>query len=138
MREMHSLLAKRETKPNFDPLKNRIGCYAHIINVCSSHIISSIISASKPRPSKSKKQPARIPVSDDDSDDDISDGWDDGEPDGESDSDFVNDAPDEDASEDELDFENDDDNDKLPISRSEWMAGLRRNPIKRARGLVHF
>ena len=34
------------TMVNFDPLNHRIQCYAHIINICSSHIISSMTSTS--------------------------------------------------------------------------------------------
>jgi hypothetical protein len=30
---------------DFDPSKNHICCYAHIINICSSHIIASVTSA---------------------------------------------------------------------------------------------
>lgn len=46
MRELESLLAERETDItiNFDNLNHRVRCYAHIINICSSHIISSVTS----------------------------------------------------------------------------------------------
>lgn len=50
MRELESLLDKCETAVaiNFDHLKYCVQCYAHIINICSSHVISSMTSVSKP------------------------------------------------------------------------------------------
>jgi len=50
MQALESLLEKREkaTKPlDFDSLNHCIHCYAHIINICSSHIIASVTSTSK-------------------------------------------------------------------------------------------
>src|SRR5712672_1050201 len=50
MQALESLLEKREkaTKPlDFDYLNHRIRCYAHIINICSSHIVASVTSTSK-------------------------------------------------------------------------------------------
>src|SRR5712692_351794 len=49
MQELQSLLAKRETAVglDFDHLKHCVQCYAHIINICSSHIISSMTSVSE-------------------------------------------------------------------------------------------
>src|SRR5229473_2507269 len=49
MQELQSLLAKHETAIglDFNHLKHCIWCYAHIINICSSHIISSMTSVSK-------------------------------------------------------------------------------------------
>ena len=50
MRELQSCLAKRHKISNFvnfDHRDNRIRCYAHIINICSSHIIASVTSTSK-------------------------------------------------------------------------------------------
>jgi len=49
MQELQSLLAKHETAIglDFDHLKHHIWCYAHIINICSSHIISSMTSVSE-------------------------------------------------------------------------------------------
>ena len=43
------MLAKREMaiQVDFDHLKNRVRCYAHIINICSSHIVASMTSTSK-------------------------------------------------------------------------------------------
>lgn len=49
MRELESLLAEREAETgimiDFDSLNHRVRCYAHIINICSSHIISSLTSS---------------------------------------------------------------------------------------------
>ena len=45
MRELEGLL-KRHDK-NFNHLNNRIRCYPHIINICSSHIIASSTRISK-------------------------------------------------------------------------------------------
>src|SRR6202171_3298595 len=42
MRHLKVLLDKRGIMPNFHPLKNRVRCYAHTINICSSHIIASM------------------------------------------------------------------------------------------------
>ncbi|KAN0128176.1 hypothetical protein V8E53_014028 [Lactarius tabidus] len=44
MRELESLLAARKTAiaVGFDHLNHCVRCYAHIINICSSHIISSL------------------------------------------------------------------------------------------------
>ena len=49
MEELESMLAKREMAASFDfhHLKHRVRCYAHIINICSSHIISSVTSVSE-------------------------------------------------------------------------------------------
>ena len=50
MRELQSCLAKQHEISNFvnfDHRDNRIWCYAHIINICSSHIIASVTSTSK-------------------------------------------------------------------------------------------
>src|SRR6266540_965414 len=40
MKELQELLNKK--KIQFDHKKHRIGCYPHIINICVSHIISSL------------------------------------------------------------------------------------------------
>jgi hypothetical protein len=82
MQKLESLLTERETAiaVDFDHLKHCVRCYAHIINICSSHVISSMTSVSKPYISKLK-----VPVDsnfifcgdsedeldDDDDDDDI-------------------------------------------------------------------
>jgi hypothetical protein len=47
MQELESLLVECETDImiDFDNLNHHVQCYAHIINICSSHIISSVISS---------------------------------------------------------------------------------------------
>jgi hypothetical protein len=72
MRELQALLAERNEQAgadviDFDAEKNRVRCYAHIINICSSHIVSSLSSTPNPRIFDSSTH--------DDSDD--SDDWDD-------------------------------------------------------------
>ena len=47
MRRLQSELGSRSPKIKFDALNDRIRCYAHIINLCSSHIIASITSSTK-------------------------------------------------------------------------------------------
>jgi len=49
MEELQDLLAKHEIAGsiNFDHHNNHVQCYAHIINICSSHIIASFTSTSK-------------------------------------------------------------------------------------------
>jgi len=46
MEKLESLLKEREIVAKFDHLNHRVRCYAHIINICSSHIINSTTSAS--------------------------------------------------------------------------------------------
>jgi hypothetical protein len=49
MKQLQSRLEGREAVPKitFNPLDGRIHCYAHIINICSSHIVASVTSTSK-------------------------------------------------------------------------------------------
>jgi len=49
MQELESLLSEHEmaTSINFNPLNHRVCCYAHIINICSLHIVASMTSTSK-------------------------------------------------------------------------------------------
>ena len=49
MEELEDLLAKCKILDmvNFKPLQDRIWCYAHIINICSSYIVASFTSTSK-------------------------------------------------------------------------------------------
>jgi hypothetical protein len=71
MRELGHLLAKREMTISFDHLNNRVRCYAHIINICSSHVISDFSSSSFALDPDSASR-------DDNDDDDDDDGSDDG------------------------------------------------------------
>ena len=49
MRELQSELSRHETSimVDFHHIKHCVRCYAHIINICCSHIISSATSVSK-------------------------------------------------------------------------------------------
>ncbi|KAN0103884.1 Ribonuclease H-like domain containing protein [Russula decolorans] len=47
MRELEALLKLHDDDIEFDHLNNRIRCYPHIINICSSHIIASSTCISK-------------------------------------------------------------------------------------------
>jgi hypothetical protein len=72
MQELQSLLAKREIAitVNFNHLNHCVWFYAHIINICSSHIIASVTSTSR--------SDLRLPINlnyttRDDSDDELDD-----------------------------------------------------------------
>lgn len=132
MRELQSRLTARETetKIDFNALKNRIRCYAHIINICSSHIIASLTSTAKRYLSD-----LEVPLdsnlatrndSDNDSDDDDSD---------------VDDSDDGDADPDHVvakltlpECYKDKGNPKL----RRWFAGIQRDPLRRARRVVRL
>jgi len=47
MQELEVLLKRHDKTIEFDHLNNRIHCYPHIINICSSHIIASSTHISK-------------------------------------------------------------------------------------------
>src|SRR5713226_8484964 len=47
MQELEALLKRHDNNIEFDHLNNRIRCYPHIINICSSHIIASSTCISK-------------------------------------------------------------------------------------------
>jgi hypothetical protein len=47
MRELEAQLKLHDDDIKFDHLNNRIRCYPHIINICSSHIIASSTRISK-------------------------------------------------------------------------------------------
>jgi hypothetical protein len=72
MEELQHLLTKREIANlvSFDPLNNHIQCYAHIINICSSHVIASFTSTSKSYLSRLKVPPSPNHASRNDSDSD--------------------------------------------------------------------
>ena len=127
MRELESLLAERETTiaVNFDNLNHHVWCYTHIINICSSHIISSVTSVSKWYLSKLK-----VPI---DSNSTIRDESDD-EPD------ESNDEPDDgdidtDHDIDELDLDNFYD-DCGNSNFKKWIAGIKCNPLRCAHRII--
>lgn len=122
MRELESLLAKREAAVafDFDNLNHRVRCYAHIINICSSHIISSVTSVSKRYLAKLK-----VPI---DANGMIRDESEDEPDDGDIDTDQDIDDLDLDS------FYDDRGNSEL----KEWIAGLKRDPLRRARRLIRL
>jgi hypothetical protein len=109
------MLAKREMaiQVDFDHLKNRVRCYAHIINICSSHIIASMTSTSKSYLSDLKVPTDSNYATRDDSD-------------GESDDD---DDPDDDIALELADCYDDGDR---------WAAGIKCDPLRRARRVVRL
>lgn len=121
MQEVQSHLTGRETAHvvDFDPLKHRVRCYAHIINICSSHIISSMTSVSEQYLSDLKVpvDTGRVFRADDDDldDDDIN------------------------ANEDIDEFQLDDvydDRDKSSLK--EWFESIKRDPLRRARRIIRL
>jgi hypothetical protein len=108
MQELESMLADREMSNvvDFDHLKHRVRCYAHIINICSSHIISSMTSVSNDE---------NCDDSEDESDGDDSDT-----------SNYVIDEL-------ELDSRYNSGGDS---ELKEWFTGIKRDPLKRARKLI--
>lgn len=172
MRALQSKLQdpKRETatKIRFDASNNRIRCYAHIINICSSHIIASVTSTTNHHHSD-----LEVPLDsnfttcddsddrpDDNSDDDNSNDGSDEDSDGGSDDDDSDNGPDDDDLGD--DSEDDDSDDQLDdsgldfdrvvakLALSEgydvkgnhklrrWLTGIQRNPLSRARRVVRL
>src|SRR5713226_3567782 len=80
MRELEALLKRHDNNIEFDHLNNRIRCYPHIINICSSHIIASSTRISKQYLEALKSESdgdlvySNIKDNDDDDDDDDDDG----------------------------------------------------------------
>ena len=121
MRELQSHLAKRHEISNFvnfDHWDNCIQCYAHIINICSSHIIASVTSTSK-------SYLGRLNIPFDDSE--------------------TIDQHDDNAS-DDFNFEDEIEEQYLPDgynkpagpkSRS-WVEGIRHDPLRCAKRVVHL
>ncbi len=124
MQELQSLLAKHETAIglNFDHLKHHIWCYAHIINICSSHIISSMTSVSEWYLSDLK-----VPADTDcmfcaEDDDDLDNG-------------DINLDADEDIAELQLDGCYDAHGN---ADLKEWFAGIKCNPLRHACRVIHL
>src|SRR5260221_11790541 len=122
MQELQSLLAKREMaiRLNFDHLKHRVWCYTHIINICSSHIISSMTSVSEWYLSNLK-----VPADTDhmfcaEDNDDLDNG-------------NIDLDADEDIAELRLDGCYDAHSD---ADLEEWFAGIKRNPLRHARRVI--
>jgi hypothetical protein len=122
MRALQTLLTK--CKLIFSASKNRIQCFAHIINLCSSHVIAAFTSSSADASYPSNDESAD---SDDSSESDngvdsmVTDLWDDFD----SNSDY---DPDLDIEAAEV---------YQHISRgSEWSAGLEHEPLRCARTII--
>lgn len=122
MQELESMLAKREMTASFDfnHLRHRVRCYAHIINICSSHIISSMTSVSEQYLSDLK-----VPADTDDmfraEDDDYLD----------------DESTDADEAIAELQLDGRYDAHGNP-ELEEWFACIKRNPLKRARRVIRL
>lgn len=127
MRELQSLLAKRETsvKVEFDHLKHRVRCYAHIINICCSHVIASTTSVSERFLSE-----LNVPI---DSDRVFCD-----DPEGDSDDDIDSVDGDVDFGDDVSELELDSAFDATNSELQKWFSGIKRDPVKRARRMVRF
>ena len=166
MRTLQSELQspKREKKIGFDHLNNRIRCYAHIINLCSSHVVASVTSTTKHHLSNHE-----VPLDDSDNrpDDDKSNaGSDDDSDDGSDDSSSSSDDDDDGSVDDGFDdgSEDDDSGDgdepvvgninldrvaaKLELATDydiegnrelkRLLTGIQRDPLSRARKVVRF
>ena len=131
MDALQTLLDQREIskKIGFDPLDCWICCYAHIINICTSHVIASATSTSK-----SYLANLKVPVDlDDVACSDSNDASDDSASDVGSD-DNANDHY-HDVNEIQLadSFKNRGDS-----TLKEWFKGIQHNPLQHARNLVTF
>jgi hypothetical protein len=123
MQKLESLLTERETAiaVDFDHLKHRVRCYAHIINICSSHVISSITSVSKLYISKLK-----VPV---DSNFIFC---------GDSENELDDDDDDDDTGRNIDDLELDCYDDKGKSNLKHWFAGIKRDPLRCAHRVIHL
>ena len=123
MQKLESLLAKRETPVmvEFDHLKHCVRCYVHIINICSSHVISSMTSVSRPYLSELKVSVDPNPNFRNDNDD----------------NEFNDDSDNTDHNVDELVLDQCY-NDAGDPELQEWFAGIKCNPLQRARRLIRL
>ncbi len=144
MRELEVLLKRHDKTIKFDHLNNRIRCYPHIINICSSHIIASSTRISKKFLETLKSECGGDLVysnieGDDDGDDDDGDSDGDGD-DGDDNNNNNNnggrsfaqepDIPELTLGDEQLDI--------LDDEIRAWYIGLKRDPIKRARRIVRI
>lgn len=107
MKELEELFKNKGIK--FDHKDNRIPCYPHIINICVSHIVSSL----------TKVNAGSL---EDDSDDDSLLSEDESDDGG-----YVG---------DETDTENDETDEDKYTDLKDWFATLKRDPVRRARVVV--
>jgi hypothetical protein len=127
MQELESLLDKREhaMEIGFDNLDNRVRCYAHIINICSSHIVASMTPTSKSYLSALKVPVDPMHVTCDSDDGSSDDGLD------------VPAGTGADKSHSDTAYEPQLANGQRH-SPGEWLSGIKRDPLRRARKLVNF
>jgi len=140
MRELETLLWRRDPNCRFNHLKNRVRCFPHIINICVSHIIASCTRISK------KHLESIISADDDDSsfnleNDDDNDG-DDNNNDNDNDNDDSdnNDGDHRDKARKDipaLRFK-DSELDQLNTDGRAWFSNMRCDPINRARRVVRI
>jgi len=108
MNELEDLLTKKGIK--FDAKDNRIPCYPHIINICVSHIVSSLTKFAANSIDDAEDSDA-ISTDASDTSDDESDGYNGEE-------------------------EDQDDIDLVAYDMGVWLENLKRNPVQRARTVV--
>ncbi|KIL54972.1 hypothetical protein M378DRAFT_18367 [Amanita muscaria Koide BX008] len=131
MQELQQLLNNHENgRIEFDHLNNRVRCYPHIINICSTHILASVTKVTASSLSEVKVQDNNrhdLLIFTKDPDD-------------------VDDTDSEDTGSD-LEFSDDEDLDDIPLARrfpggtlslQAWFQGMKRDPVKRARKLVRL
>jgi hypothetical protein len=141
MRELEALLKLHDDDIEFDHLNNRIHCYPHIINICSSHIIASSTRISKRFLETLKFKSAgdlvysNIEGDDDDDDDDDSEDDEDGDDEDNNNNNGRLFARKIDIPELTLDKEQ---FDILDDKVRAWYIGLKCDPIKRARRIVRI
>ena len=124
MQELESLLKSREKSINFDEKNNRVWCFAHIINICSSHLVNAM----------SNSNCAKVPRTNDEIYKSES------EFDSDSESDIIrNDESDTKEEENNEDDNNNDNKCKLALGKVHpWSMALKCNPLKCAWKLIHF
>src|SRR5712691_11571183 len=143
MRELEVLLKRHDKTIKFDHLNNRICCYPHIINICSSHIIASSTRISKKFLETLKSEcGGDFVYSNIEGDND----GDNNNNDNNNDNDNANDNDDNDNNNGGRSFARDIpeltlDDERIDILDDEvrdWYTGLKLDPIKRARRIVRI
>ena len=123
MRELESLLKSREKTINFDEKNNRVQCFAHIINICSSHLVNAMSNSNCAKVSETNDEIYKS----------------ESEFDSDSESNIVRNDESDTEEEEEEDDNDDDDKRKLALGKVHpWSTALKRNPLKRARKLICF
>lgn len=113
MEELEKLLRVENIK--FDRNDNRIGCFPHIINICVSHIVSSLTKVADMDEEEFVEDSGKEDVDEDDEED--NDG-------------YIGDLSDD--IDDHIGQEKFDVNEELLL----WLENVKRNPVKRARAVV--